>query len=716
MTVTPAKLLKGTMATSGPANRITSSVFDADSIWYGYPREWEVTLTLEPQPMGTQQLDGSFSFTTADIKVGDWVASSAGGIAVRIAQILSVTDSATISVVVEDEDNYNIYSDPTAAGASIGPDGPCVVFEVDVKSGLPVLTPMPLFVLDVTTQTDILSRFIHLQKLKLGTIGTGTGGGGSDVLTDTTDGTYSDGYIQGWQVGATKVADAFRALNLAIKDVLPPAPPSLDLQYLNIEGGLSLVDGNPIVLAVGALNSTGLNPADMPAPGTPIRRVLKSTFNTTEIGPFGPGNRGDLSLVLNGDALGTAQLDVGSDVGSYGELEITTDLAYPSGQPGFHEALTARGVAMVPVEGVNYAQITHSGGTASVREFFVYNKDNILPTISNVFVDIAESSVLAFSSGIPHLARGSSLIVGGTVQDLATDITFDRRNIDILTSPVEVGPTTWLSPGSKGLKSGFVKGGTDTFANANYDIADTLNNPAYGSVDLKVVARNPNGSSEFVYPRKINVMRGGVPTGLGPLDENNIPVEQLGDLVEGKPLFGFRVALPNTFAPDGDFLTMPPLWDSTVPIVEHEASVVGGAAVADLVDYSNYIPPGPNYSAKYGTQYITFALCRSAVSSMIVQVRGSFSNMLVKLPGLTDLPLSVNGWWDASVAYEGAGTPGRGISAGCALGTPAFGFDQDVKVTFGAESSAFSNNNLILVRFVLTGTNKITGLRFSGVV
>lgn len=708
MATAPAKCLFGTFSVLEPFDFVQ----DSNDPYVGFPRKWKISVTVESQAVSAPGEDGDFSYNAFDIKKGDWIASLLG-ISVQVSETPEFIDPFNATVIVEDVDNFNINSDKAVAGTGIGFDGPCIVFELGINQ-LPVIGPMPTDTFPATFQGDVISRFVRtLDPTKSG--GGGGGGGGSDVLTDTSDSSaYDDGYIKGWQVGFTKVSDAFRMINLALKDLTPPAPPNLNIQYLNVEGGLSLVDGNPIVLAVSALNSTGLPDASLPRPGSPIRRVIKSTFNTTEIGPFAPGNRGELTLLHNTETKGMAELDTGSNVGSYDALEITTDTAFPANKPGFHEALTARGVAMVPVEGVNCVQIAHSEGTSSPPEFFVYSTSTTLPTIDSINVDVAESSVLISSSGIPHLARGSSLTIAGSVSDLATDITFDRKNIDIFTTPVAVGPTTWLSPGSKGLKANFVKGGTDSFSNANYDIADTENNPAYGTVDLKIVARNPNGVTEYVHSKRINVMRGGVPVGVGPLDELSVPVLDLGELVEGKPLFGFRVELPNEFTPDAAFTDMPPLWDSTIATPDWEASVVGGAAIADLNNYADFIPPGPDYSAKFGTQYITFAVCRSAVSRMIVQVRGSFSKMLVKLPGLTDLPLAANGWWDAALPYEGAGVPGRAVSAGCALGLPAFGFDQDVHVTFGSENSANANNNLILVRFMLVGDNRITGLRFTG--
>lgn len=716
MAAIPAKLLKGMMTNLGPTGTPAGTNFDEGSIWYGFPKQWNVNLVLEPQSTSFQSESGDFGFNATSVKVGDWLASSAGGIAVKVVEITNVTDLNTIDVVVEDEDSYNTYADLLVQGTGIGPEGPCVVFEVDPNSGLPILTPMPVNYLDYTLQSDILSRFLRMGKLKAG------GGGGSDVLTDTSGGSYDDGFIKGWTVGVTKLSDAMRELNVAINQVKPPEAPSLSTQLLDVEGGVDLVGGNPIILATGATDATAItSDGDRPAPGIVVKRLTRALYNTTEVGPFGPGNRGQLALIQNSTPEGAVDLTPGTDAGSYSLLEITTDTSYPTNQPGFNDALTARGVGLTAEPGLNFVQLTHSEGATSQRCYFVYDTSRTLPTVTSATVNVVGGTSTTYSSGVPHLNRDSVILVSGQVQDLATDVTLGRQNIQISTVPNNVGAVSWVSAGDNGLPKVPTKGAVHNFNDVRYVVSDTDDSVAYGSVQIQITARNPNGSTSYVADTKINVMRDGVTTSVGPIDENNIPVINLGELVEGLPLNGFRVLVPADDAdikltPEASFVAMPDTWDSVEFTKSYEASVVGGILTCDLNDYSKYFPIGPDYSGKDPVQYATFAVCRTGVSRMVIQVRGKFTKMLVKLPGVTNTPLSPNGWWDTSILYEGAGTPGRdGVAGGCAAYLPTVGFDQDVEITFGPESSAFSNNNLILVRFALTGDDAVTGICFKGV-
>jgi hypothetical protein len=354
-------------------------------------------------------------------------------------------------------------------------------------------------------------------------------------------------------------------------------------------------------------------------------------------------------------------------------------------------------------------------GTETRKAFFVYDTSATRPTVVSANVSEGESHPPIVSSGIPHFGRGTRLRVSGTVNDLATDIALGRRNVLITTTPVAVGPTTWLSNGSFGINNVFTKGAPESFIDAEYAIDDTDENPAYGTVQISVTGRNANGSNELTIPMSINVMRGGIPTELSFLEELNVPVYNLGTPVEGKPLFARRLSCDSSEDTPVDTAIFSD-WLSTAATPLHEASVVGGRAIRDQNDYTKgFMPAGPDYSVKADQQYITFAINRKAVSQMLVQIRGSYSRMFIKLPGVAAQPLSVNGWMDAMKLYDGIGVPGRDGEDGCALGKAGYGFDQDLRVTFGSESSSNSRDNLILIRFLLTGDNAIQALRFVGV-
>jgi hypothetical protein len=292
----------------------------------------------------------------------------------------------------------------------------------------------------------------------------------------------------------------------------------------------------------------------------------------------------------------------------------------------------------------------------------------------------------------------------------------DSKNIEFQTTPRSAGPTIWSFPNAHGLPAVLTKAQTYTSSNAIYTITDYDGTMDYGSVVFKVVARNANGKTSFTDTKRVNYMRGGTPTGISPVDELNVPVDNLGSFDPGFALYAKRIPLGAGLTPAATFLTGTiPTWDSTDEKLIHEAGVIGGAIRVVREDLSSHLPPGPDYSSHDATQFITFAIQRKHVSQFLIEVEGRYSDMWIKLLGVDGFTRAPNGWLNCSKNYEGWGVPGRDVSDGCAVGLAAFGGSQTVHVTFGPESSSNATDNIILVRFRLTGNNAITGLRFSGV-
>ena len=154
--VLPTKLLNINMAVVS-----ATAYYEADpsDVWFGYPYEWQVTLTVESQLHSSMATTTPLEYNVYDIKVGDWVATSSGGIAVRIKTINSVSGNI-LDCIVEDVDRYNISVDSTISGNGIGPDGPGYVFELD-DTGLPKIGPLTPYRLDIAFQSDLQTRFQH---------------------------------------------------------------------------------------------------------------------------------------------------------------------------------------------------------------------------------------------------------------------------------------------------------------------------------------------------------------------------------------------------------------------------------------------------------------------------------------------------------------------------------------------------------------------------
>lgn len=536
-----------------------------------------------------------------------------------------------------------------------------------------------------------------------------------DVLTNLTDGSFAGGYIPGWVENETKISDAIDQINRALLDFIPRAPNTLVDYTLEMTGAIQSMDDANIVLSADAVNNTNGMPF-APLAGQAVERVVGLNLETTYVGPFGSGNSGTLSVDLNNASAGQIALSDGDNTGVYGNLELNQDTSANSANDSkFYETLIARAVGLNLPKGLNGIRLTHSETGSTNTLWVVRDSTNIKPTITSLSVTEPEGNIYTYSSGIPHLTRGAIVYLNATVNDLATDIHLDTRNVEFQTTPKMAGPHVWTYPGVNELPSVLTKGTIYSPSNVQFNIADYDGNLGHGSVNFKAIARNANGKTEFIGTQQINYMRGGTPTGISPVDESSIPIFNLGSYEEGFAQYAVRVLTetgnsPNISLPDGI-----PVFDHTEPLPVHEASILGGSVRCLRENLANHIPSGPDYSGHLDTQYITFAIQRKNVSIMNIEVEGRYSGLQIKLLGITDLNRTTNGWMDCFKHYEGWGVPGREVGNGCAVGNIAFGGTQTVTATFGYESSSNATHNLILVRFKMIGNDSITGLRFSGV-
>lgn len=162
MAVLPNKLLKITQTTL--QTLATWDEFENGDMFTGFPYRWEIQLDVDPQIHSSPSSITPYQYDGLDIKVGDWVTTAEGGVAVRIYEIVSQTSIQAV-VRVEDVDRFNIMSDFSFAGVGISADGQGYVFEVD-EDGLPVLGPAGAFYLGVTLQTDLMARFSRRNAVK----------------------------------------------------------------------------------------------------------------------------------------------------------------------------------------------------------------------------------------------------------------------------------------------------------------------------------------------------------------------------------------------------------------------------------------------------------------------------------------------------------------------------------------------------------------------
>ena len=169
-------------------------------------------------------------------------------------------------------------------------------------------------------------------------------------------------------------------------------------------------------------------------------------------------------------------------------------------------------------------------------------------------------------------------------------------------------------------------------------------------------------------------------------------------------------------------LTWTSTQDLTASGFAHEAAVVGGILTSDQVDYtSGYWPDGNaiDYSGKDAAQYYTFYWAKSAVSTFSIAITGSYTGLLIGLPGVSDSnaisPNATGGaWYDAFSLYDGSGNPGgTGNGAGCANGSAATGSSGSVAITLGTQSTTNATNNVVLIRIKLAASDSISAISVS---
>lgn len=115
----------------------------SDPYWAGgvtpKPYRWELTMTVTTQDHGSHLTRSPKVYTGLDIKVGDWIAGAATGLALQIISVRSKTDSTAVCVV-EDILRYNTFRSSIGEGLFSVP-GPAIIFELN-EDGDPVIDPI----------------------------------------------------------------------------------------------------------------------------------------------------------------------------------------------------------------------------------------------------------------------------------------------------------------------------------------------------------------------------------------------------------------------------------------------------------------------------------------------------------------------------------------------------------------------------------------------
>lgn len=508
-----------------------------------------------------------------------------------------------------------------------------------------------------------------------------------------------------WQPGAvpltnqTKVSDAVDSLNEILGKLIPSAPPAFPNGALTVANSA----GSSPRLAASATD----NAASSLTAGATVTRITAAGVNSNMFSGVGAGESGTVSALMNGTILGSRVLNGIDDNGSYSGLVISGQADFPIATPGFWKSINvALTNAAAPV-GVNKIQITHTEGGNTSEVYFVRDDITATPVVSAGSV-AENNAVLAYSSGVPHYTTGSSLTVGASISNLAGQTYYGGTDPLVISGQNGIIASDTLAYSAVGISTPIAANTTSAVAITPVTVNIDGTN-VHNAGKIQAVAKNVNGSSAAtdLSASQVLVMVGTTTR----LSETSVPVTGLGSAPNALP--ANRVGMAAGDKP----LLATTAWDSAGSLQAHDAAVVGGVLRHDQTDYSaGYLPAGPNLSVgRSGSQYITYAFRRSALSQFKINVTGTYAGCWIALPSISDAQPNGNGWWNGFQPYDGAGTPGEAgdALAGCAAGTVMSGSTGVFTMTFGTASSTNSTDNLIYVRFKLNAGQAITALSFT---
>ena len=527
--------------------------------------------------------------------------------------------------------------------------------------------------------------------------------GGEPALTDGTPA------IATWTLGTLK-SDAIDQLNQVLGKLVPASPSSFP-------GGQTLTVasvGSTPLLASGVIpdNTSG---GTLPVvAGNSVTRITAATVSSNTIGDNGstgydgPGDSGTVAAVVNGSTSGSVVLTTGSQNGTYTNLLIANDQAYPLATPGFWESFRASVTAASAIQGWNRIQITHSAASNTNTVYFVRDNLTALPTLASGTV-ANNTATPSYSSGVIHYGSITDNvdISSLTMTNIAGETYYGGSDVVTITGLAATSAITgkaYSHTGSVGSASNYNYASLGittpvarqtTTATALDTLNFTLNsNNQHTMGYLGITGKNVNGTStQFNITSPYILIKRGTAQATQ-IDENAIV---------GSSVNAARTYLGSGFTgdtPAGPLPTGAASWTSSQDLSGagylHEAAVVGGVLTRDLTNYTTgFLPTNTvNYSTKNASQYFTFVFTKSALSNFSMNITGTYSGLWIGLPGISDdngqSPNALGGaWWNAFALYNGSGIPGRvgDVSAGCATGAVASGTTGSVAITFGAATS-----------------------------
>jgi hypothetical protein len=501
--------------------------------------------------------------------------------------------------------------------------------------------------------------------------------------------------------------------------------------------------------------------------GTAVNRTTLSsgTIDTVAMTSYAyPASSGILSAYVNDIDNGSITLSTGNDAGTNMSLVldsesdynlltsagVTTTFASSIYSPGLFSGLKAHVAksASAVSAGVNSLQLRHStGGNTNVVEFV---KDDVVnaPTVDLSSATLTEGTAgtYRYISGVPYYNSGSPTITltTGKIYDwigqtylgpynTATPFTIQAgTNYESTSGAVVDTQTKTYAQLNTSAPSSFLTGnnpnantGKDSSSKATIgpqSVAITASSVA-SVQDVQFKATNVNGTgTASTFSKKVQVFTA-TPSGFV---EDSITCSVGGSNAVAKRIVISGTGATRVFNSSTNYYTSG-LWTGAQTIAGTDSAVVRWNVLKHFnTDLSTgYLPAGPDLATgRSGTQFFFGAFTRTARSSVTVTITGTIRGLYFALPSTAiDSASTLNGWIDASVAYNGSGVPGANTgtggngSNGCAVGTVVpLGTAisaQTYTISFGTASSTNSTGNQILFSIALNAGDTVTSWSFA---
>ena len=515
---------------------------------------------------------------------------------------------------------------------------------------------------------------------------------------------------------STYVTDGIAKLNQVLGKLVPPSPGNFPNSSALSLSGLSTLGR---MCNFTQTDNSGWGNLSISGGTSFSNGIRAATMTTNTLSRQGPGDSGNVQVIVNGVATGYRTMAPGNNNnGTYGQLIITANQDYGSlsgAASGFWSSFSAQGSGSNAAAGWNQVYLTDTAGANTNAASWYYDINNPgAPVWSNSSIALTTNSA-TYSSTVPHLNSSSVWRLVGNVAKLSGDTYYTSDTFitgsagGAISTPSSVtytqaGVTTPLT------RNSYVSSGSAYFLTTATGV--TGFGSSSGGPSMTVFNSYSSAAQSFS-PGVTVLYKTGTST--------QIEETSLTNALSGTPST-FRIANPGSTDTPAYTGSESAFNSQTGPFYTYDATVVAAVLKFDQTNYSTgYQPVGPNLSGQGASQYFTFKFAKSAVSKFDVVYSGTIAGLWVALPGSSlDSTSTLNGWLDLSTAYGGAGKPGANTGAGgngsngaSTGGTATLNSavsNKAVTATFGTETSSNSTGNEIYVRVKLTSGQSVTSL------